>query len=109
MTKAKELKESKVEAVYKYFYKSKYVRGEDFINFKGKDLVGEVDEICKELIRLEINKITLTDPTDYILEEFGKYGYVKTKNTKIRTGSFIWVNELGYEDWELEDAIVLER
>ena len=103
------LRSTNNETVYKYYYKSKYKRGEEFINFKADDLKGEIDSVCKELINLGIDKITVTDYSDDILKEFKKYGFEKLEQTKIKTGSFIWINELGYEDDEYENALILKR
>lgn len=97
-------------AVYKYAMKSLYDRKEDYINFIAYDIEDEIYDIVKELKELNINKLTLTRTDDSnAINQFKKYGYETINKGNIKTGSFIWILEKNFEDYEQEEATILEN
>ena len=87
-----------------------YDKKEDYINFIAYDIEDEIYDIVKELKELNINKLTLTK-TDgsNAINQFKQFGYETIKKGNIKTGSFIWILEKNFEDYEQEEAIILEN
>ena len=87
-----------------------YDRKENYINFIAYDIEDEIYDIVKELKELNINKLTLTKTDDSnAINQFKKFGYETISKGNIKTGSFIWILEKNFEDYEQEEAIILEN